>query len=399
MGTTTSIQKTVTLTDPVNNKRNLIVAVTINGQKDHESIIPIEDLSDNYKKYIDEINMINTPNHSLVLPFCLIDGVSTIDNCKFVLNLSPNSDINQKFSIEKSNEECYTPLFRRGNIIFDKDLFISELGEGLIMHGYKAKIKYVDYDYNDSILENCCLKKQSTCNSFLINDYKTTHCNPIMSTYCQTNPNSKECITWLENSSIRIDTIALELYKDLCSSDMSQPYCEYFCIIANTVGNSNSSLCDEALTTYCTNNKGDNKCDCFNFNIPEGEYYGAKECWLPSCVEQESRWLTSLQQKKRSECNVINCSVSIDKIKNNSYSKIDIINDCINTNKIESSVITNTNDDNSETRFNIFPFDVFFLNIPMTIIVLFTIIYSIVVIAKINKKHKHKDVDGILKGN
>lgn len=399
MGTTTSIQKTVTLSDVVDGKRNIIVTIKRDGEFDHETKIPIEDLSDSSHEYIQKITNITNINDEIELPFCLINDISTIDNCKYILNLTSESDINQKFSIEISEKECATPLFRRGNIILNKNTFIDELGEDLIMYGHKAKIRYIDYDINDSVLESCCLKKSSKCNNFLINNYETSHCNIVMKDFCQTHPDDGKCIQWLEKSNKRSDTVALELYRNLCSADMSQEYCEYFCIIANIITHSDSSLCDEALRKYCTDNPKDNNCDCFNTNIPDGEFYGAKECWLSSCVSHESRWLTNLQKKKRSDCRVTNCSVDINKVISNVEAKLNIVNDCVGKNKIQSSIIENTSNDNSETRFNLFPFEFFFLNIPMFIIILSTIIYSIVVIAKINKKAKHREVDGRLNGN
>lgn len=309
-----------------------------------------------YEKYRNEILSLGL-NDSVEIPFCVMNEYNTIDHCKAQFGLSPDDSFYKKYLFSVSKKDCNSLAFRRGTIVSDSNkakLDSLVKTDGYYLKGKYCKVTNIDYFYDDDILKNCCLMKDKiNCNKKLTNDYITTHCNIVMNKYCKIDPTSKICFNWLVNSNIRGDEIAYQTYSEICSDNMQLNVCDYFVELI-TGDQPLTVYSDYALDKYCNNNSLNPKCKCYlnniNKNYDSFEYYGPKECWTEECVNLDDKWLSSIQKELKKKCKMIECTIRINEIDGNS-GHIEAINDCVNINKVESSVNDKTINDNNNTKY------------------------------------------------
>lgn len=281
------------------------------------------------------------------LDFCMVDGLNGIPECIGLFTKQSNQYVPQldQYRVRKSNISCNTLVFRPGTVIANehvekaKEMFPVDT----IQVGNKCYIEFQDYNYDNKDLIRCCLTDdKSKCNKNLTNDFSSTHCNVAMNTHCPSNPNSNECIRWLEQTHVRADTDALNIYSKLCSENHNMKYCDYMCKVSRQKNNHLSQFCDHSLNTYCQSHLIDTNCHCVitpSVLIPEvEEYLGPRECWLPSCTTQpNNKWLLTEQITTRGNCQLTSCIISIDSLTLNKNSTIQLINDCVSGTKVSSS--------------------------------------------------------------
>lgn len=281
-------------------------------------------------------------NKEIELDFCIIPGYNGVNECVGLFDKDSNkfSELLDKYSVGATGSSCLSLNFRPGICINGN--VVSQL-EPYIINGNKCKVIYRDYLYDDVDLKRCCTTDDTKkCNENLINNYKTSHCNIIMEEFCKNSPEEKKCIEWLEKSNVRTDENALLLYSNYCKKNFESNLCTYMCNISRDVINQNSKYCDDALISWCNDNKSNIKCKCLlatSKDIPSiEEYIGPKECWLKECAsERDLKWLTTEQLNKRKNCNITSCIISLDKLTMNDESSGEFINDCVQGTKITST--------------------------------------------------------------
>lgn len=270
-----------------------------------------------------------------------------------------------EYRVVKGPTPCKGLLYRPGGYFNENDFkyAVALFGKNNIIDGNFCRIIYQDYNYDDEDLYRCCFgrhieidniskekeeDRHKRCNKFLINDYKTNHCNIIMNTQCNQTPDHPRCMKWLEGSnSQNRNNQALALYSKLCQKDHTKLYCDYLCSISRVERGAEASFCDHALTTWCTNNPHIS-CTCIypsEEQIPDiEEYLGPKECWLSNCASQaDEKWLTTDQLDTRRKCNLTSCIITIDSLTLDETAKIRLINDCVSGASVSSAQYHNLN--------------------------------------------------------
>lgn len=282
------------------------------------------------------------------------DDLNGIGECMGIFSGSdPNGPIS-KFSFQKGTTPCKTYFYRPGLVFTkqssDPDFLTAKDTFGGIRNGTLCRLKYRDYNYNDTDLENCCLglKDSSLCNKNTVNNFTTAHCNVILLKHCvKENINNDRCMLWLEKGDTRGDDVALKHYSSVCANSHYSKACDYFCKVSRQYEDYRSEYCDVALKKYCENNPNDNNCGCVF--TPESkiskveEFLGPKECWLSECASQaNSKWLTTSQRDTRQKCNITSCIISIKELVLSGNGSVDLVNSCLaGTTTNSSSLITN----------------------------------------------------------
>lgn len=338
------------------------------------------------RKHIDQLDH----NQSMDIPFCIIESVNTVDHCKKQISDDYDDILFKKFSFSISDRSCTSLSFRRGTIIDDenKPLFESLIGRDYYLQGKYCKITNVGFFYNDDKLRKCCvgnsiknINPELYCNENLINKFETSHCNIIMDTHCKSFPESEECFLWLVKSTKRGDEIAFQTYEEICGNDMENPLCDFFLELTHAPDQPLNVYHDNALLKYCSNNKNNKKCECFLNTIDvskynSSEYYGAKECWQSSCVIVDDKWLSSNQRTIKQKCKIVSCKIKITQL-GGEDGVINVTNDCVSTNKVDTSVLEKTNNDNPNTTITKKKFGGIFSSLHMLIFIILFLIINI----------------------
>ena len=286
--------------------------------------------------------------------YCIDGELNGVEECMGIFSRSnPNGPIS-KFSFQRGVTPCKTYFYRPGMVLTqqssDPNFQVAKDTFGDIRDGTLCRLQYRDYNYNDDDLTKCCLglRNPELCNKNTINNFTTSHCNPVMLKHCvKGNVNTGGCMLWLENSDERGDNVALEHYSSFCSDSHHDKVCDYLCKIARQHEDYRSEFCDVALKKYCENNPTYSECGCVF--TPESsvsrveEFLGPKECWLSECASQpNSKWLTTAQRDTRQKCNITSCIISIKELTLSGNGSVDLVNSCLSgTTTNSASLVSN----------------------------------------------------------
>lgn len=282
----------------------------------------------NEERLIKEIRGSNKPivldsKGEMEIDYCLAaDG--DVRECSVFFNPNDMKDI-----AIQTGSVCKGLNFRPGSIIVEESGWFNRYA----YIGNKCKLKKIGLPIYDDDMKRCCLQTNtSECNTNLLNNFTTDHCNQFMSEYCATDPENEKCLIWLDNVTKRDNDIALRTYADICKKNFDSFSCTVFCSSARKSNYSN--YCDIALDTWCNNNSVRTECDCYlrTEKINDfSEFLGPKECWLSSCSNKlvDSKWLSSDQLITKINCKVLSCIITIDKLSLKGQAKANLINTCI----------------------------------------------------------------------
>ncbi|CCD83288.1 myristylated membrane protein-putative [Squirrelpox virus] len=264
--------------------------------------------SPEFVRFYEESDVFKDGTQAEIVPhFCLTPDMDPSSCGSFV-----DPSIAGKYTLTLG-APCHSITFRPGSYVLFRD-FLPPNAQQYLADGRLCRFVRDDDLGTDADRVPCCTGARTAgCPKMLCNDYATTDCDEVMSTFCRANPGSGNCLKWLRTARPQ----ALATYAAVCAGDMEARHCSEFVRVARP---REYAFADTALEAFCARNPGNRNCWCVRHPGSEAveseKFLGPRVCWLHECTDdtRDRKWLRFDQDVQRTRCQYVGCTINVDSL-------------------------------------------------------------------------------------